>query len=77
MNKQLLAWVAYAAAVVLVVIAVIYFMTPADQLPSYIPGHEAGVTKVHVKHGIAAVVLALGAVAFGWFQSGPKSPKEQ
>ena len=27
---------------VLIVVAVIYFVMPADQLPSFMPGHEAG-----------------------------------
>ena len=29
--------------VVLLVIAAVYFLVPADQLPSFFPGHEAGV----------------------------------
>ena len=36
--------------IILIVIAGIYFVTPADTLPSYFPGHEAGVMRVHVKH---------------------------
>src|SRR5260221_12138626 len=31
--------------VVLLVIAAVYFVVPADQLPGFLPGHEAGVTK--------------------------------
>ena len=38
--------------IVLLVIAGIYFVTPADTLPSFFPGHEAGVMRVHMKHGI-------------------------
>src|SRR5579871_4147992 len=37
--------------VVLLVIAAVYFVVPADQLPGFFPGHEAGVAKVHMKHG--------------------------
>ncbi len=48
------------AGVVLLVIAVIYFLVPADQLPAFLPGHEAGVTRVHYKHGIVSGVA--GAV---------------
>ena len=41
---------------------------PADQLPGFLPGHEAGVTRVHTKHGIAAGVAGLVLLATGvWF----------
>src|SRR6516165_8997730 len=45
--------------VVLLVIAAIYFLVPADQLPGFFPGHEAGVTRVHMKHGVVAGVAGL------------------
>jgi hypothetical protein len=53
-------------------LAVLYFAEPAKSLPSFIPGHEAGSTHHHVKHGIAAAVLSAGCFIFAWFQSGPK-----
>ena len=33
--------------VVLLVVAAVYFLVPADQLPGFFPGHEAGVTRMH------------------------------
>jgi hypothetical protein len=54
-------------------LAVLYFAEPAKSLPSLIPGHEAGSTHHHIKHGIAALVLSVGCFIFAWFQSGPKS----
>ena len=45
--------------VVLLVVAAVYFLVPADQLPGFFPGHEAGVTHVHAKHGIAAAVAGV------------------
>ena len=54
-------------------LGVLYFAEPAKSLPSFIPGHQAGSTHHHVKHGIAAVVLSVGCFIFAWFQSGPKS----
>ena len=54
--------------VVLLVIAAVYFVIPADQLPSFLPGHETGVTRVHTKHGIVAAVAGLVLLAAGvWF----------
>jgi uncharacterized membrane protein HdeD (DUF308 family) len=63
--------------VVLVVVAIVYFVEPAKSLPSFFPGHvsasssEAG--HHHTKHGIAALVVALACFAFAWFQTGPKA----
>ncbi len=45
--------------VVLLVIAAVYFLVPADQLPSFFPGHEAGVARVHVKHGVIAGIIGI------------------
>lgn len=53
------------------VIAVVYFAEPAGSLPSFFPGHEAGSSHHHTKHGIAALIVALGCFVFAWFQSGP------
>jgi uncharacterized membrane protein len=62
--------------VVLLVLAVIYFVDTASSLPSFFPGHKAGSGHHHVKHGIAALILALGSFVFAWFQSGPARPAD-
>ena len=51
--------------VVLLVIAGVYFLMPADQLPGFLPGHEAGVMRVHTKHGVVAGVAGLVLLAAG------------
>jgi hypothetical protein len=53
--------------VVLIVIAAVYFLVPADQLPGFFPGHEAGATRVHMKHGIVAGVIGIVLIAAGTF----------
>jgi hypothetical protein len=53
--------------IVLIVVAVMYFVMPADSLPSFFPGHEAGVMRTHSKHGILAGVLGVVLLAIGWF----------
>ena len=53
--------------VVLLVVAAVYFLMPADQLPSFFPGHEAGVTRMHTKHGIVAGVAGLVLLVAGWW----------
>jgi hypothetical protein len=45
--------------VVLLIVAAIYFLVPADQLPGFFPGHAAGVARMHTKHGIAAGVVGM------------------
>ena len=51
--------------VVLLVVAAVYFVLPADQLPGFFPGHEEGVTRMHTKHGIVAGVAGLVLLAAG------------
>jgi hypothetical protein len=51
--------------VVLLVISAVYFLIPADQLPSFFPGYEAGVSRVHAKHGIVSGVAGLVLIAAG------------
>ncbi len=72
-----LALLAVIVGVLLIVVAVIYFVTPEQSLPSFFPGHasasSAEANHHHSKHGIAALVLALACFAFAWFQTGPKT----
>ncbi len=68
---------AVVLGVLLVIVAVIYFVEPAHSLPSFFPGHvstsSSEASHHHSKHGIAALVVALACFAFAWFQSGPKT----
>jgi hypothetical protein len=54
-----------ALGVILLVIAAVYFLVPADQLPGFLPGHEAGVMRLHVKHGIVSGVVGIVLIAIG------------
>jgi amino acid permease len=71
MKRRELILPAVVIGVLLLVVAVIYLVEPAKSLPSFFPGHTAGSTHHHVKHGIAAFVVALACFAFAWFQTGP------
>jgi hypothetical protein len=53
--------------VVLLVVAAVYFLMPADQLPSFFPGHEAGVSRMHYKHGIVSAVAGLVLLGAGFW----------
>ena len=61
------------AGVILIVIAIVYFAEPAKSRPGFFPGHQAGSSHHHVKHGIAALLLGLGAFVVAWFQTGPRT----
>jgi hypothetical protein len=59
--------IATLLGVILIVVAVVYFVLPADSLPGFFPGHEAGVTRMHYKHGIASGVVGVILLAAGWW----------
>jgi hypothetical protein len=71
-TDKLLVWIAVALGVVLIAVALVYWIEPAKSLPSFFPGHTVGSNHHHVKHGIAAFLLGLACFAFAWFRSGPK-----
>ncbi len=58
---------AYVLAIISVIAAVIYFVTPAGSLPTFMPGYEAGSQHLHMKHAIVAVVAAIILFLLGWF----------
>ena len=71
-NDRLLVALAVLAGIALIVIAIVYWVEPAKSLPGFFPGHEAGSSHHHVKHGIASFFVGLAALVFAWFRTGPK-----
>ena len=63
---------ALVVGVALIVVAAVYWAEPARSLPSWFPGHEAHSSHHHAKHGIAAFLVGLAALALAWFQTGPR-----
>lgn len=51
----------------LIVIAAIYFLMPADALPSFFPGHETGLARIRMKHGIVSGAVGVALLAAGWW----------
>ena len=58
---------AYLVAIICIIAAVMYFVMPAGQLPTVMPGYEAGSAHIHMKHAIIALVLGVILVVIGWF----------
>jgi len=59
--------IAYLLAIVCVIAAVMYFVMPAGQLPTFMPGYSAGSPLIHMKHAIAAAAAAVVLFGIGWF----------
>ncbi len=58
---------AYLVAIICIIAAVMYFVMPAGQLPTFMPGYEAGSAHIHMKHAIIALVLGAILLVIGWF----------
>ncbi|MBV8303608.1 MAG: hypothetical protein JOZ04_05325 [Acidimicrobiia bacterium] len=66
-----LTWLLIAAAIVFVALAIFYFVTPANQLPSMFPGYSKALTRHHTKHGLAALGVAAVCLIGAWFTTAP------
>jgi hypothetical protein len=53
--------------VVLLVVAAVYFLVPADSLPSFFPGHVNGMARIRATHGMVAGALGIILLGAGWF----------
>ncbi len=58
--------------IVFMVLAIYYWLTPADMLPVFLPGYNTALATPHIKHGIASLVLGLALLVYAWFASAKK-----
>jgi hypothetical protein len=56
-----------ALGVILIVVAIVYFVLPADSLPGFFPGHQVGVARMHYKHGVVSGAAGVILLALGWW----------
>jgi hypothetical protein len=63
-------WIIGIIGIVFIGVALVYWLTPAGGLPSFLPGFDAGSDRFHLTHALGAfmVALALFAIAIIWFQ---------
>jgi hypothetical protein len=52
---------------VLIALGIVYLTVPADSLPSFLPGHEAGLARVRMKHGLLAGAFGVVVLAAGFW----------
>jgi hypothetical protein len=76
-RSRALVALAVVVALALIAVAIVYWAEPAGSLPSWWPGHAAGSSHHHVKHGIAAFLLGLACLAYAWFRSGSGAAKDR
>jgi hypothetical protein len=69
-QRRALTIIAVIAGVAFIALAIVYWVETAGSLPSWIPGHEAGSSHHHVKHGIASFLLGVALLVYAWFQTG-------
>ncbi len=56
----------YLLAILCLISAAMYFAMPSGNLPSFMPGYEAGSAHMHTKHAIVAIVAAVVLFLIGW-----------
>jgi hypothetical protein len=66
-----LTFVLIVLGLLFVAAGVYYLVTPAHSLPAFVPGHEAGSTHHHTKHGLAMFGLAVVCWVGAWFTTAP------
>ncbi len=59
--------IAYLFAIICVIAAVMYYMMPAGQLPTFMPGYAAGSSVIHFKHAYSAAGAAVILFLLGIF----------
>jgi hypothetical protein len=70
--KKTLNILAIVFGIAFVVLAIYYWMTPANMLPAFVPGYDAALATPHIKHGIASLVVGLALLVYAWFASAKK-----
>jgi hypothetical protein len=59
--------VAIIFGLVFATLAALYWLVPAGSLPAFVPGFEAGSSRIHVAHGAGAAVVAVFLFAVARF----------
>ena len=68
---------AIIVGLVFIYIAYLYLTTPANLLPSFLPGYDPTLTKTHFKHAVGTLSIGIASFIFAWFASGKKSTQSK
>ena len=58
--------IAIVLALIFIGIAIVYFVVPANLLPSFFPGFDPSLARTHMKHGIASAAIGVVLLVVGW-----------
>ncbi len=53
--------------VIFLIAAAMYFLVPADSLPTFLPGHETGLMRIRAKHGMLSGAIGVVLLGVSWF----------
>jgi hypothetical protein len=53
--------------VIFLVVAAVYFLVPADSLPTFFPGHETGLMRIRAKHGMLSGAIGIVLLGASWW----------
>ncbi len=59
--------IATVLGIALIAVAAIYFLMPADSLPSFFPGYETGLARIRLKHGLVSGGAGVVLLAVAWW----------
>lgn len=59
--------VLYVLGIALIIVAAMYLLVPADALPGFFPGHETGLMRIRMKHGLLSGAIGVVCLAAGWW----------
>jgi len=72
LNSRPVIVIATVLGILLIALAIYYWVEPAKSLASFVPGHQAGSNHHHFKHGLASFLVGVALLVFAWFQSAPR-----
>jgi hypothetical protein len=67
--KTVVVPVAVVVGLAFVALAFLYWLTPAGDLPAFVPGYSPGSHKPHFNHGLGSLIIGLAALVLAWFTS--------
>ena len=65
--KTVVVAVAILVGLLFIALAALYWLTPAGDLPAFVPGFAPGSTKPHFNHGVGSLIIGLAAFVLAWF----------
>ncbi len=69
MARTVVVWAGIVVGVFFFAVAAIYFLVPANRLPTFMPGYNPDLDKIHTTHGLGFLVLGILGFALSGLRS--------